>query len=47
MQADPEEVLLLLSDLHDEVLATFPALRGRLVSNLPVSSDGRGRDADG
>lgn len=47
MEADPEEVLLLLSDLHDEVLATFPALRGRLVSNLPVSSDGRGRDADG
>ena len=29
--ADPEEVLLLLSDLHDEVLAAHPQLAGRIV----------------
>ena len=39
--ADADEVLLLLSDLRDEVLATFPSLSGRLVSELPDSLDGR------
>lgn len=39
--ADADEVLLLLSDLRDEVLAAFPSLSGRLVSELPDSLDGR------
>lgn len=29
--ADPAEVLLLLPDLHDELLATHPSLAGRVV----------------
>jgi len=33
--AEADEVLLLLSDLRDEVLAAFPSLSGRLVSELP------------
>ena len=34
LQAEPDEVLLLLSDLYDEVLALHPGLAGRLVSDL-------------
>jgi hypothetical protein len=33
--AGPDEVLLLLADLRDEVLAAFPSLAGHLVSELP------------
>ncbi len=35
LAARPDEVLLLLSDLYDEVLTAYPALTGRLVSDLP------------
>jgi hypothetical protein len=44
--AQPDEVLLLLSDLRDEVLAAHPALAGRLVTDLPDATDRR-RHADG
>jgi len=44
--ADPDEVLLLLSDLRDEVLAAFPSLAGRLVSELPDPLEGRRAAAD-
>jgi hypothetical protein len=46
LAADPDEVLLLLSDLYDEVLAAYPALAGRLVSDLSDQHDGRRTDAD-
>jgi hypothetical protein len=39
-------VLLLLSDLYDEVLAAYPALAGRLVSDLPDARALHGKDAD-
>ena len=45
--ADPDEVLLLLSDLRDEVLAALPSLNGRLVWELPDSLDGRRTGAHG
>jgi hypothetical protein len=45
--AQPDEVLLLLSDLRDEVLAAYPALTGRLVTDLPDPDGGRRTDADG
>ena len=35
IEAGPEEVLLLLADLQDEVLAAYPQLRGRLVAAGP------------
>jgi hypothetical protein len=37
--ADADEVLLLLSDLRDEVLAVFPSLASHLVSELPDPLD--------
>jgi len=39
--ADPEEVLLLLPDLHDELLATHPQLTGRITmlgADIPRTS---------
>ena len=42
LAAEPDEVLLLLSDLYDEVLAAYPALAGRLVSDVP--SEGTAAD---
>lgn len=35
LAAEPDEVLLLLNDLYDEVLETYPALAGRLVLDAP------------
>ena len=45
--AEADEVLLLLSDLRDEVLTAFPSLAGRLVGELPDSLDGRRSAAHG
>lgn len=45
--AEPDEVLLLLADLYDEVLAAHPALKGRLVSELPDAPPDRRADTDG
>ncbi len=47
LAAEPDEVLLLLSDLHDEVLEAYPALAGHLVSDLPDPQAGRQTDVDG
>lgn len=44
LAAQPDEVLLLLSDLYDEVLAVYPALAGRLVADVP--DPGTRTDAD-
>ena len=44
LAAQPDEVLLLLSDLYDEVLTAYPALAGRLVTDLPAP--GAGTDTD-
>jgi len=40
--ADPDEVLLLLPDLYDEVIAAYPALQGRIVTELPGPLGGAG-----
>ena len=45
--ADPDEVLLLLADLYDEVLAAYPALEGRLIRALPDAPSDRRSDSDG
>jgi hypothetical protein len=46
LAADPDEVLLLLSDLYDEVLAAYPALAGRLVTDLSDPRADRRTDTD-
>ena len=45
--AEPDDVLLLLSDLHDEVLAAYPSLAGHLVARLPAPGQGRRTATDG
>jgi hypothetical protein len=47
LAAEPDNVLLLLSDLRDEVLAAYPALAGRLVTELPDQVEGRRTGANG
>lgn len=45
--ADADEVLLLLADLRDEVLAAFPSLASHLVSELPDPLDAGRTATDG